>query len=213
MKAEADTDQPPSTSVPFPALTDWQITLEQLRAANEELQRRKADAEKDRDLFRDFYSKASAHATEVTKENNELLERVTIADGQVKDGLAMIRQTYEVRVKALEDEVARLQGLNAVLTARDAKMQGDDIRRRAAEEVDLRQENQRMRAQMAQLRMDYRKLERLVEQFGTRELEELEEQEPALQSRVEQAGVQPRPPIPIGTAVPAVDQTFALVGQ
>lgn len=191
MKTEADLVQPTSSG---PALvkSDAQVFLESLRAENEELQRRKTDAEKDRELFRELYNKASLHASSVTKENNELQERVSIAEGQVRDGLAMIRQTYEVQVKALKDEVARLQGLNAILNARDLKMQGDDIRRRAGEEADLKVENQRLRAQFAEMRLDYHRMERLLEQVGTHELGG---QEPALQNAAGQL------PVPASTQI------------
>lgn len=189
MKTDADLPplhpNHPPTSALTPSDTSLELALIQLRGSNAELQRRKDDAEKDRELFRDLYSKASAHASEVTKENNALSERVSVAEGQVRDGLAMARSTYTAHVSALEDELVRVRGLNAVLTARDIKMQGDDVRRRAGEEADLRAENQRLRAQLAELRLDYHRMERLVEQLGTRELEEVEEQEPKVQSVVQ----------------------------
>ncbi len=189
MKTDANLPPPnpnhPSTSTLTHSDTSLELALTQLRATNAELQRRKDDAEKDRELFRDLYGKASAHASEVTKENNVLSGRVSVAEGQVRDGLAMVRATYTARVSALEDELARVRGLNAVLTARDAKMEGDDVRRRAGEEADLRTENQRLRAQLAELRLDYHRMERLVEQLGTRELEEVEVEEPKIQSVVQ----------------------------
>lgn len=162
---------------------DWEVALEQLRATNEVLQRRKADAERDRELFRDMYSKASAHVSEVAKENEELLERATLAEGQVRDGLAMTKKTYEERVARLQGEVARLQGLNTILTARDVKMQGDELRRWAAEGVELKEENQRLRAELAELRMDYDRMEGLLEQLGEGELEALGEQEEELRDK------------------------------
>ena len=160
--------------------------MKQLRTTNEDLQRRKADAERDRELFRDLYNKASAHASDVTKENGELLDRATLAEGQVREGLVMIRETYETRVRKLEAEIKRLAGLNAIITARDAKMQGDDIRRRAAEEQGLREDNKRLRAELAQLRMDYTKMERVLEQLGEQELEELKEEEEELKVNLEE---------------------------
>ena len=175
------------------------VELAQLRASNAELQRCRADAEKDRELFRDLYNKASAHASEVTKENNSLSERVSIAEGQVKDGLAMVRSTYTAHVRALEDELVRVRGLNEVLTARDVKMQGDELRKRAGEEADLRTENQRLRAQLAELRLDYHRMERLVEQLGTRELEEVEAEEPKVQSAVQAVPSSMSPPVVAAT--------------
>lgn len=129
---------------------EWQMRLEQLRLTNEELQRRKADAEKDRDLFRDLYSRASAHASNVTRENNELLERVSIAEGQVRDGLAMIRGTYDQKVRRLEEEVEKWKGLCQLLTTKDQRT-GDELRRRAALEPELRQDLQLLAQRVHQL--------------------------------------------------------------
>ena len=196
--------------VTIPDPSSLEAVVSNLRSANEELQRRRADAEKDRELFRDLYNKASLHASEVSKENNELLERVSIAETQVREGLTMIRQTYDVRVRTLEEEVERLRGLHAVLAVRDAKMQGDDIRRRAAEEGDLRVENQRLRAELAQLRLDYHRMERVVEQLGVQEMEEFEEEEPALHETVTTAAATQIPP---ETQVTSVTQIVQVSGQ
>lgn len=179
---------PTTSSTPQPP-AEWEVTLQQLRATNTELQKRKADAEKDRELFRELYNKASAHASEVAKENDALLERARVAEGQVRDGLQMIRGTYEARVRRLEEEVAKLTGLNAILTAKDVKTNGDDIRRRAAEEVGLREDNQKLRAELAELRLDYSRMERLLEQLGEKELEQLSEQEEEIKQQLEQPSV------------------------
>ncbi|KAI0339112.1 hypothetical protein BDW22DRAFT_1336687 [Trametopsis cervina] len=156
---------------------DWEGTLDQLRATNEQLQKRKADAERDRDLFRDLYSKASTHASQVSKENEELIERTTIAEGQARDGIAMVKKMYEGRVALLESEIAQLRGLNAVLMAKDFKTNGDDLRRRAAEEREVRAQNQELWIQLSDLRMDYDRMEGLLEQLGEEELGQLGEQE------------------------------------
>ena len=64
--------EPPSSEL---TTEQWEQKLAQLRATNEELQRRRLEAEKDRDLFRELYGKASAHASSVSAENNTLAER------------------------------------------------------------------------------------------------------------------------------------------
>ncbi|OCH92575.1 hypothetical protein OBBRIDRAFT_702840, partial [Obba rivulosa] len=133
--------------------SDLAATIEQLRASNEELQRRKADAEKDRDLFRDLYNKASVHASEVAKENNELLERAMLAEGQVQDGLAMMKGMYEDCIRKLQEEAQHWKALYEVIATRDAKM-NDEIRRRAALEPVLSVENRRLREEIALLTMD-----------------------------------------------------------
>ena len=187
---------------------EWEAALKQLRATNEDLQRRKADAEKDRELFRDLYNKASAHASDVTKENNELLERAALAEGQVKEGIVMIRETYELRVRKQAEEIKKLEGLNAILTARDVQTQGESIRRRAAEEEGLRNENQRLRAEMAQLRMDYNRMERLLEQLGEQELEDLDEEEDGVTGALDEAST--NAPIETQTSAVVLSKTEAV---
>ncbi|KAI0742876.1 hypothetical protein C8Q80DRAFT_1273469 [Daedaleopsis nitida] len=130
---------------------EWEQKLAQLRATNEELQRRRADAEKDRDLFRDLYGKASAHASAVSAENNELAERAALAEGQARDGVAMLKATYDER--------------------RDARMD-DEIRRRAALEPELRVENEQLRGRLAALEEDYTRLEGLLEGMTRAQVEE-----------------------------------------
>ncbi|TBU36472.1 hypothetical protein BD309DRAFT_1085159 [Dichomitus squalens] len=163
--AAAVSARPPTTP------EQWEQTLAQLRATNEELQRRRAEAEKDRDLFRDLYSKASSHASEVTKENNELAERAALAETQTHDGVAMIKATYEERIRLLEREVERWKKQIHVLTERDGRMD-DEIRRRAALEPELRAENVLLRAQLEHLEEDYARLEGLLEKMTKQQIEE-----------------------------------------
>ncbi|KAK7688676.1 hypothetical protein QCA50_008214 [Cerrena zonata] len=161
----------------------------QLQAANEELQRRKADAEKDRELFRELYGKASAHVGEVTKENNELLEQVTILEGKVNDGLVLIRGTYEERIRRLEEDVEKWKGMYGMLLERDKKMEGEDYRKRAALEPEIRAENLKLRDELDALSADYERMEKVLEQLGEQELNQLGEQEKVLKDTVDHAGV------------------------
>lgn len=163
---------------------DWQAQVTQLRSANELLQRQKADAEKDRELFRDMYSKASAHAGEVIKENNALEERATVLETQVHDGIMMIKSTYEIRVAKLEEEVKKWRGMYEVLQVRDERANGAEIRRKAAMEGQLRSENAALREDMDLLRDDYERMEKVLEHFGEQELEQFGEQEEELKHTV-----------------------------
>lgn len=147
------------------------VTIEQLQAVNDELRRKKLEAEKDRDLFREMYSKASTHVGEVSRENNELLERAELAEGQVKDGLQMIKGTYEERVRVLEAEVERWKAQATLLTARDRRtLENEEFRRKAAMEPELRAENERLKEEMKKLREDYDLLEATLAQIGEQEL-------------------------------------------
>ena len=150
---------------------EWQLRLEQLRLTNEELQRRKADAEKDRDLFRDLYSRASAHASDVTRENNELSERASIAEGQVREGLAMIRGTYNQKIRLLEEEVEKWKGLCHISTTKDERT-GDELRRRAALEPELRADLQQLAHKVHQLDAENNALKAMLASTnGTMELD------------------------------------------
>lgn len=174
----------PSSSTPQPK-ESWEITLEQLRRTNEELQRRKVDAEKDREFFRELYNKASSHVSEVAKENNSLNERVERLETQLREGLVMVRATYESQIKNLEDESEKWKGLYEILQARDRKTEGDEIRRKAACEAELRRENEKLREQLEYLREDYENMESAFEQLGEKELQSLDEQEKQLKSTIE----------------------------
>ncbi|PIL26028.1 hypothetical protein GSI_11782 [Ganoderma sinense ZZ0214-1] len=167
LSAEEPGGSVPTVSSQGPTTQEqWEKTLSQLRSINETLQKRRTEAEKDRDLFRDLYSKASLHASEVSKENNELAERATLAESQARDGLAMIKATYDERIRLLEQEVERWKGQVHVLTERDRRM-NDELRLRAALEPELRRENMRLREQLEILileedcrRMEGRQVER-----------------------------------------------------
>ncbi|TBU31245.1 hypothetical protein BD311DRAFT_795566 [Dichomitus squalens] len=158
--------QPPTTP------DQWEQTLAQLRVTNEELQRRRAEAEKDRDLFRDLYTKASSHASEVTKENNELTERAALAETQTHDVVAMMKATYEERIHLLEQEDKRWKmQVHARLTERDGRLD-EETRRRAALEPELRAENVRLREQLEHLEEVYARLEGLLEKMAKQQIEE-----------------------------------------
>ncbi|KAH9920842.1 uncharacterized protein BXZ73DRAFT_80045 [Epithele typhae] len=129
------------------------------------------DAEKDRDLFRELYGTASAHASAVSSENNALAERAAVAEGQARDGLAMLRAAYDERVRLLEAEAARWRAQCEVLAGRDARTD-DEVRRRAAREPELVDENERLRAELRVLEKDYRRMEVVVEVMTKQQVEE-----------------------------------------
>ncbi len=189
---ESSTPKPSSSSSSTSQPKEgWEITLEQLRRTNEELQRRKLDAEKDKELFRELYNKASSHVSEVAKENNSLHDRVDRLETQLQEGLVMIRGTYESQIKHLEDEVERWKGLYGILQVKDIKTNGDDIRRKAACEGELRRENQRLKEQLEMLREDYENMETAFEQLGEKELQSLDEQEQEFKSSFERTTKNP----------------------
>ncbi|KAG7095257.1 hypothetical protein E1B28_006030 [Marasmius oreades] len=112
---------------------------EELKAALNKAQSDKTSLEKDRDFFREEWSKASGFVTEVRKENIELEQRVQIAESQAKEGVAMVKATFQERIKFLEDNAKQAYNLASFIMEKD-KRTNDEIRRRAAQEPELRKQ-------------------------------------------------------------------------
>ncbi|KAL6302594.1 hypothetical protein BKA93DRAFT_736477 [Sparassis latifolia] len=145
----------------------------QLLATIEQLQSKKLEAENDCELFRDLYGKASAHAVEVTRENNELHERIALAESQLRDGLAMLRGTYEQRVQKLQAEADRWRVLCMVLMEKDRRTD-DEVRRRAALEPELSEQNRVLREELEKLGRDYGDAQRLLGHLTEQDQKDLE---------------------------------------
>ncbi|KAH9852967.1 hypothetical protein C2E23DRAFT_885317 [Lenzites betulinus] len=190
-KSPAPPNSNPSAPSPPTPQPDWELALSQLRATNAELQRRKADAEKDRELFRTLYSTASAHASAMSSENAALLERAERAEGQARDGLAMVRATYDARVRRAEEEAARWRAQYEILLARDERARAEEaeVRARAAREPELRAEVERLRGSLEALEEDYARMEGLLEGLTNEQVEETTEIAETAQVPVKSAAV------------------------
>lgn len=92
----------------------------------------RGEAEQDAQLFRDLYNKASAYASELNEKNVILDERVTLAERQVAEGLALIRKTYESQNRKLLDELSKAES-RLRLIQNQAFRTDDDVRARAAQ--------------------------------------------------------------------------------
>ncbi|KAG6864660.1 hypothetical protein C0991_008037 [Blastosporella zonata] len=149
---------------------ELQLTQETLGAAQKslaeserlaaELTRLKDSAEKEREFFREHYGQASGFVTTVREENAELEKQAQIARDQATAGVEVVKATYVARVKALEDDVRTYKRLAMFIMEKDVRT-NDDIRRRAAEEPELRarceelaEENRDLKTQITDLRDD-----------------------------------------------------------
>ena len=99
--------------------------------------RGKVSAEQDRDFFREQYAKASGFVSSVRDENVELEKQIKIATDQAQSGISLIRTTFELRTKSLQEDVRAWRRTAEFLMEKDHRT-NDDIRRRAAEEPELR---------------------------------------------------------------------------
>ncbi|KZT75049.1 hypothetical protein DAEQUDRAFT_720259 [Daedalea quercina L-15889] len=119
-------------------------TVSRLRASKEE-------SDLDRDLFREYYGKASSHAMEMKAKKEELEVELSVAQSQLSEGLSLIKGMYEERIKRIQEEADKWKSLCEVLAEKDERT-NDDIRRRAAEEPELREEVRRLQMEVAELR-------------------------------------------------------------
>ncbi|KAF8325474.1 hypothetical protein F5887DRAFT_1188124 [Amanita rubescens] len=98
----------------------------------------KESALKDIDFFREQYARASGFVTSTREENKELEKRAKIAEDQAKSGVAMIKATYENKVKELERHMEKWQTMATFLIQKDYRTENDQLRRRAAEHPELK---------------------------------------------------------------------------
>ena len=115
----------------------WEVDRAALILDIETATRGKISAEKDRDFFREQYAKASGFVSSVREENAELEKRIKIATDQTQTGVSLIKTTFELRMKLLETDVRAWHRVAEFLMEKDRRT-NDDIRRRAAEEPELR---------------------------------------------------------------------------
>ncbi|KAG5653215.1 hypothetical protein H0H81_001692 [Sphagnurus paluster] len=102
-----------------------------------DLTRGKEGAERDLEFFREQYAKASGFITSVREENNELEEQVKIAKEQAATGVEAVKAIFAARVKMLEEDIVHWRRMAMFLMEKDIRT-NDGIRRRAAEEPELR---------------------------------------------------------------------------
>ncbi|KAL5484991.1 hypothetical protein ACEPAI_7633 [Sanghuangporus weigelae] len=109
------------------------------------------DATKQAEIFREMYGKASSFADEKKQENNELLERAKRAEGQATIGVDFIRKQYAVQERKLKEELEQQRILVKILTIKDRRT-GDEVRRRAALEPELRDKIDDLKEEIAELK-------------------------------------------------------------
>ncbi|KAF9531447.1 hypothetical protein CPB83DRAFT_105284 [Crepidotus variabilis] len=122
----------------------WEDERVAFQARISSLESAKALANKDCDFFRDQYGKASGFVTSVREENKELEKRIGIAESQTSTGVELVKSTFALRIKTLEDNARAWQGMAEFVIEKDRRT-NDDIRRRAAEEPELRARCERQR--------------------------------------------------------------------
>jgi len=125
---------------------------------------KKVDAEKDRDFFREQYAKASGFVSSVRDENSDLEKRIKIAEEQAHHGVGLVKATFELRVKTLEEDAKSWRKMAEFLMEKDQRTNNDELRRRAASEPELRTQCERQQRALAADEDRIEQLELLLEE-------------------------------------------------
>ncbi len=115
----------------------WDAERSSLVAQIALLEISKIQAEKDVEFFREQYGHASAYVTNIREENKELEKQAKIAEEQARLGVGLVKATFELRIKTLEDDMKMWRRMAEFAMEKDSRT-NDEVRRRAAEEPELR---------------------------------------------------------------------------
>ncbi|KAJ7220718.1 hypothetical protein GGX14DRAFT_431848, partial [Mycena pura] len=125
-----------------------------LEARCDAAKRSLAMAEQQVETFREYYMQASQFAEEKGSENKELVKRVQIAEEATREGVAMIKATFELREDALKSEARDWRNQAVFLREQAVRTNDDDIRERAAKYPELSDEYAKLSDENSQLERD-----------------------------------------------------------
>ncbi|KAK7052093.1 chromo domain-containing protein [Favolaschia claudopus] len=108
-----------------------------VEAERDAAQREKAAAEQQREVFQEYYMKASHFADENSATNKDLQRRLAIAEEQTKEGLALVKATFDAREETLKMEARDWRNQAIFLREQAIRTNDDELRRRAAEHPEL----------------------------------------------------------------------------
>ncbi|TFK23851.1 hypothetical protein FA15DRAFT_444696 [Coprinopsis marcescibilis] len=132
----------------------------------------KALAERDAAYFRDLYMQASASSGLLQTEKKELEKELAIAKKQATEGVAAVRETLNLRIKDLQTRHDNWMRTAQFVIEKDRRT-NDDIRKRAAEEPELRAKIKSMKQKCATLAETIHNLQNVIQERDS-ELEGLE---------------------------------------
>lgn len=169
----------------------WESDRTLLAAQISAYEKSRIQAEKDREFIREQYANASAYVTLVREENKELEERATIAEEQSKTSVEFIKTTFGSQVAKLQDEAKAWRRMAEFVMEKDIRT-NDDIRRRAAEEPELRmlcvRQRKKAQAKIDGLQADLLEKSNLYN-ASTEELEHWKRENARLQSDLNEASI------------------------
>ncbi|KIY48474.1 hypothetical protein FISHEDRAFT_73670 [Fistulina hepatica ATCC 64428] len=130
---------------------DWEMERATLSDSRSAALKSKADLQDQLDFVEQQRKIASDSAFESVKENNLLKERITIAETQAREGVSMIRATFEGRVAELQADKEHLTKVIDFLIAKDQAEDRVEFRKRAAEQPEYKARCEELEARVAEL--------------------------------------------------------------
>ncbi|KAG2004813.1 hypothetical protein CC2G_003331 [Coprinopsis cinerea AmutBmut pab1-1] len=124
---------------------------------------RKDLADRDCASFREQYMKAYAATSELQSEKKDLQKELEIAKKQTVEGVAAIRAMFDGRLKDLKKDRDKWQRVAEFIMEKD-KRTNDDIRRRAAEEPEVRRRYQKYKEKAVILEQERDNLHAVLEE-------------------------------------------------
>ncbi|KAH9476272.1 hypothetical protein JR316_0011843 [Psilocybe cubensis] len=134
---------------------EWAAEKLRLLAQLDAATKSRESADKDREFFREQYAQASGYVTSVREDNKELEKRIKIAEEQAQSGVALIKATFEMRVKNLETDLKSWRRMAEFLIEKDKRTDNDELRRRAAEYPELASRCERQKNSIEVLEEEY----------------------------------------------------------
>ncbi|KIK63307.1 hypothetical protein GYMLUDRAFT_464152 [Collybiopsis luxurians FD-317 M1] len=169
----------PPEPEPQPIVDEFRTKIDYLEKDLSSARAAITSAEKDRDLFREQYVKASGYVSEVREENVQLLKRVEIAERQATEGVTLIKASFEERLRVSEEQSSSHLKITEFLMKKDAAT--DRVRKDAVEAPELRAKIIKLEKDLAEMREEAEQLESAfeVEQLKVEQLERQQEEREA----------------------------------
>ncbi|TFK60619.1 hypothetical protein BDN72DRAFT_750962, partial [Pluteus cervinus] len=149
----------------------WESEKIKLEDAVKSAREKHSLAEKDKEIFRGEYMRASEFTSSLRKENVELQKQATIAQGQAQNGVELVKATFEARSKTLEKDRDHWKMMALFAVEKDQRT-NDEIRRKAAEHPELERRYREFESKFVDLRTKVVDLEVELESKNRQEEEQ-----------------------------------------
>ncbi|KAF5371449.1 hypothetical protein D9757_009975 [Collybiopsis confluens] len=152
-------------------LDELESKIEQLETDVASARAASTSAGNDRDFFREQYTTVSVFATETRDSNVQLLKRAEIAERQATEGVALVKASFEEKLRISQEQCNTYLSIVEFLMKKDAATDG--VRKDAAEAPELRVKIGKLEQDLVAMKEETAQLESACDAEGLK-AEELE---------------------------------------